>query len=67
MMKLLKKSQKDYRKKIKKGSVLIMDRKEWLIGELAKAKAIKDYNAIEDLATELYEVYGWCGEPYYTH
>lgn len=50
-----------------KGSVLIMDRKEWLIGELAKAKAKKDYNAIEDLATELYEVYGWCGEPYYTH
>lgn len=44
-----------------------MDRKEWLIGELAKAKAKKDYNAIEDLATELYEVYGWCGEPYYTH
>lgn len=44
-----------------------MDRKEWLIGELAIAKGKKDYDAMEDLATELYEVYGWFGEPYYTH
>ena len=44
-----------------------MDRKEWLIGELAKATAKKDYDAIEYLATELYEIYGWRGEPYYIH
>lgn len=43
------------------------NRKEWLIGELAIATAKKDYDRMEDLACELYECYGWCGTPYYTH
>lgn len=34
---------------------------------VSKGNRKKDYDAIEYLATELYEVYGWCGEPYYTH
>lgn len=42
-----------------------MDRKQELINELAIAEAKGDYDAIEGLSMELYEVYGWCGTPYY--
>lgn len=42
-------------------------RKEWLTGELAIATAKKDYDMMCELSMELYEVYGWCGTPYYTH
>ena len=55
---------------LSKGGELNMStdkRKEWLIGELAIATAKKDYELIEYYSTELYEVYGWYGEPYYTH
>lgn len=37
---------------------------DWRVSD---SKRKKDYDAMEDLATELYEVYGWFGEPYYTH
>ena len=41
--------------------------KEWLIGELAIAEAHEDYDRMESLGCELYEVFGWCGQAYYTH
>ena len=43
------------------------ERKEWLIGELAIAKAKEDWDTMESISCELYEVYGWCGTPYFTH
>jgi hypothetical protein len=41
------------------------ERKYELINELAIATAKQDYGTMEELACELYEVYGWCGTPYY--
>jgi hypothetical protein len=46
--------------------MLDMDiRKRELINELAIATAKKDYDRMEELSCELYEVYGWYGTPYY--
>jgi hypothetical protein len=44
-----------------------MEYKEWLIGELAIAEAHDDWDRMMDLGCELYELYGWAGQPYYTH
>ena len=41
------------------------NRKQELIHELAVAMARGDEDQAQDLAIELYEVYGWCGTPYY--
>lgn len=41
------------------------ERKYELINELAIATAKQDYDTMEELACELYEVYGWHGTPYY--
>ena len=41
------------------------NRKQDLINELAIATAKGDKDLMQDLAIELYEVYGWCGTPYY--
>lgn len=43
------------------------ERKQWLIGELAIAMAKQDEDYAMDLSMELYECFGWCGTPYYTH
>ena len=40
-------------------------RKQELIHELAIATAKGDEDRMQDLAIELYEVYGWCGTPYF--
>lgn len=46
--------------------VLIMDERKYeLINELAIATAKGDYDTMEEIACELYEVYGWFGNPYY--
>lgn len=41
--------------------------KEWLIGELAIATANEDWDRMESLGCELYELYKWAGTPYFTH
>ena len=41
------------------------ERKQELIHELAIATAKGDEEQMQELAIELYEVYGWCGAPYY--
>ena len=41
------------------------ERKQELIHELAVATAKGDEDRMQDLAIELYEVYGWHGMPYY--
>ena len=41
------------------------ERKYELINELAIATAKEDYDTMEEISCELYEVYGWCGKPYY--
>ena len=41
------------------------DKKRELINELAIATAKGDEDKMQAIATELYEVYGWCGTPYY--
>lgn len=45
----------------------LYEEREWLIGELAIAKGKNDEDAIISLSCELYERFGWCGQPYYTH
>lgn len=44
---------------------IMQERKYELINELAIATAKGDYDTMEELACELYEVYGWYGKPYY--
>lgn len=41
-------------------------RKQRLINAYAIALAKGDEDACEGYAMELYEVYGWCGTPYFT-
>ena len=41
------------------------NRKQELIHELAVATAKGDKELMQELATELYEIYGWCGAPYF--
>lgn len=45
----------------------LYEERNWLIGELAIAKGNNDEDAIISLSCELYERFGWCGAPYYTH
>jgi hypothetical protein len=47
--------------------VMVMEYKEWLIGELAIAEAQDDWDRMQSLGCELYELYGWAGQPYFTH
>lgn len=42
------------------------ERKLELIHELYIATQKQDFDEMQDLAIELYEVYGWCGTPYAT-
>lgn len=41
------------------------NRKQELIHELAVATAKGDEERMQELAIELYEVYGWAGTPYF--
>ena len=41
------------------------ERKQELIHEMAIAMAKRDEEQMQELAIELYEVYGWYGTPYY--
>ena len=41
------------------------NRKQELIHELAVATAKGDEECMQELAIELYEVYGWAGTPYF--